>query len=162
MTEMRRKDRAKSREFSLDLIDRCTHGVLALTTGEDTPYCLPLTFARVENSLYFHAARTGRKTDLLRACPKVCVTFVGQDAPTHEEEENNFTTKFASVIVTGTAHEVLEEGEKITALEAICRKTLPHAMTGDRFQQAVSSSLSRTAIWRIDMEEISGKSNLKP
>lgn len=159
MTEMRRKDRAKSREFSLELIDRCTHGVMALTTGEDTPYCLPLTFARVENSLYFHCAHTGRKIDLLRACPNVCITFVGQDRPTHEVEINNFTTKFASAIVTGTAREVTDEAEKIAALSALCQKTLPHAMADDSFQRAVASSLHRTAIWRIDMEEISGKSN---
>lgn len=127
MTEMRRKDRAKSREFSLKLIDRCTHGVMALTTGEDTPYCLPLTFARVENSLYFHCALSGRKTDLLRVCPNVCITFVGQDAPTHEVEKNNFTTKFASAIVTGTAYEVVEDEEKIAGLRALCQKTLPHA-----------------------------------
>ena len=39
--EMRRKDRARGEAFSLELIDRCSHGVMALQTGEDTPYCLP-------------------------------------------------------------------------------------------------------------------------
>ena len=38
---MRRADRAQDRDFCLSVIDRCTHGVAALTTGEDTPYCLP-------------------------------------------------------------------------------------------------------------------------
>ena len=67
---MRRNDRAQSQEFSLALIDRCTHGVLALHTGEDTPYCLPLSFVRIENRLYFHCAREGRKIDLLRRFPR--------------------------------------------------------------------------------------------
>ena len=53
---MRRMDRAQDRAFCLELMDRCTHGVMALSTGEDTPYCLPLSFVRVDNALYFHCA----------------------------------------------------------------------------------------------------------
>ena len=44
---MRRQDRAQDRAFSLELIDRCTHGVIAISTGEPASYCLPLSFARV-------------------------------------------------------------------------------------------------------------------
>ena len=78
---MRRQDRAQDRAFSLELIDRCTHGVIAISTGEPAPYCLPLSFARVGDDLFFHCAREGRKVDLLRRFPQVCVTFVGDDRP---------------------------------------------------------------------------------
>ena len=33
----------------------------------------------------------------------------------------------------------------------------PHAMDGDKFEQAVGRSLKATGVWRIDMEDISGK-----
>ena len=78
---MRRDDRAQDRDFSLALIDRCTHGVMALSTGEPLPYCLPLSFVRIGEDLFFHCAREGRKVDLLRRSPQVCVTFVGDDRP---------------------------------------------------------------------------------
>ena len=81
---MRRSDRARSRDFSLALIDRCTHGVMALSTGEAAPYCLPLSFVRTGDELYFHCAREGRKIDLMRRFPRVCVTFVGEDRPAFE------------------------------------------------------------------------------
>ena len=68
---MRRSDRAQSLEFAQALIDRCTYGVVAISTGEDTPYCLPLSLVRVDNRLYFHCAKQGRKLDLLRRNPKV-------------------------------------------------------------------------------------------
>lgn len=155
MREMRRKDRQRSEAFCLELIDQCTNGVMALTTGEDTPYCLPLSFVRVDRSLYFHGAKEGRKTDLMRACPKVCITFVGRDDPTYRDSD--YTTLFASVIVTGTAHEVLDDGEKVMALRALCQKVLPGYMDGDKFDTAVSASLPATAVWRIDMEHLSGK-----
>ena len=157
MRPMRRKDRQRDEAFCLNLIDSSTNGVMALTTGEDTPYCLPLSFVCKDKALYFHCAKQGRKIDLLRACPKVCITFIGKDDPTYQEESNNFTTMFASAIVTGTAVEVTDDGEKIAALRLLCQKFLPHAMTGDNFQRAVAESLPATALWRIDMDHISGK-----
>jgi len=39
----------------------------------------------------------------------------------------------------------------------LCKKTLPDAMIGDNFDRAVAASLPATAVWRIDMEHISGK-----
>ena len=154
---MRRKDRQRDEAFCLDLIDKATNGVMAIATGEDTPYCLPLSFVRAEKSLYFHCAKEGRKIDLLRTNPKVCVTFIGYDSPTYQAEDNNFTTLFASAIVTGSAYEVTEDDEKIEALRALCKKLLSQAMTGDNFDRAIQTSLPVTAVWRIDLEDISGK-----
>ena len=151
---MRRKDRQQDREFSLALIDRCTHGVLALSTGEEAPYCLPLSLVRVGDCLYFHCAREGRKIQLLRRDPRVCVTFVGEDAPTFEAPAN-YTTLFQSAIVTDTASEVLDREEKIAALRALCQKLTPGFM--EHFDRAVEQSLEVTAVWRIEMDEISGK-----
>lgn len=151
---MRRKDRAQDGEFSRSLIDRCTHGVMALSTGEAAPYCLPLSFVRVGDNLYFHCAREGRKIDLLRRYPQVCVTFVGMDCPTFAAP-SLYTTYFQSAIVTGTASEVTDPGEKTNALRALCQKLTPNDMAG--FEAAIEKSLSVTAVWKIHMEEVSGK-----
>ena len=96
---MRRLDREQDRQFALSLIDRCTHGVMALSTGEDTPYCLPLSFVRVGDDLYFHCAAQGRKLELLRRCSSVCVTFVGDDRP-HFQPPAMYSTYFQSAVVT--------------------------------------------------------------
>ena len=157
---MRRSDRAQSLEFALALIDRCTYGVVSISTGEDTPYCLPLSLVRVDNRLYFHCAKQGRKLDLLRRNPKVCVTFVGVSEPAYVESQNMFTDYFQSAMVTGTASEVLEEEEKIEALRALCARMTPEGMSGDNFERAVAGSLAVTGVWRIDMEEITAKAKL--
>ena len=157
---MRRSDRAQSLEFAQALIDRCTYGVVAISTVEDTPYCLPLSLVRVDNRLYFHCAKQGRKLDLLRRNPKVCVTFVGTSEPAYVESNNTFTDYFQSAMVTGTASEVLEDDEKIEALRALCTKVTPEGMSGDNFERAVSGSLAVTGVWRIEMEEITAKAKL--
>ena len=155
---MRRSDREQSREFSLALIDRCPHGVAALSTGEDIPYCLPLSFVRIGESLYFHCAHQGRKVDLLRANPNVCVTFVGMDEPAFVAP-TMYTTYFQSAIVTGRAQEVTDPQEKISALRALCQKLTPQHMGA--FDQAIEKSLPATSVWRIDITSISGKAKQK-
>lgn len=157
---MRRSDRAQSLEFAQALIDRCTYGVVAISTGEDTPYCLPLSLVRVDNRLYFHCAKQGRKLDLLRRNPKVCVTFVGTSEPAYVESNNTFTDYFQSAMVTGTASEVLEDDEKIEALRALCTKVTPQGMSGDNFERAVTGSLPVTGVWRIEMEDVTAKAKL--
>ena len=152
---MRRMDRAQDRAFCLELMDRCTHGVMALSTGEDTPYCLPLSFVRVDNALYFHCAKEGRKLDLLRRNPHVCITFMGGDIPAFVPPAM-YTTYFQSVIVTGSAREVTSPAEKTSALRALCEKLTPYDL-GEGFDRAMEKSLNVTAVWRVDMEDISGK-----
>ena len=155
---MRRADRQQDRAFCLDVIDRCSHGVVAISTGEDMPYCLPLSLVRVDNSLYFHCAKEGRKVELLRKNPQVCITFVAQDEPAFLPPAT-YTTHYRSVIATGAAVEVTQAEEKTDALRALCQKTMPDHMAA--FEQAIAHSLSVTAVWRIDLEKISGKAKLK-
>ena len=155
---MRRNDRAQDRDFSLSLIDRCTHGVMALSTGESVPYCLPLSFVRVGDELYFHCAREGRKVDLLRRFPQGCVTFVGEDRPAFVAPAE-YTTYFQSVLITGRACEVTDPAEKTEALRVLCQKVTPEHMEG--FAAAMEKSLAVTAVWKIHMEEITGKAKLE-
>ena len=70
-----------------------------------------------------------------------------------------YTTYFQSVIVTGTASEVTDDREKIAALEALCRKVTPDHMGA--FDQAMENSLSVTSVWRVDMDQITGKAKVK-
>lgn len=155
---MRRTDRARDRDFSLALIDRCTHGVMALSTGEPVPYCLPLSLVRMGDCLYFHCAREGRKIDLLRRFPQVCITFVGDDRPVFVPPAM-YSTYYQSAIVTGTASEVTDPQEKRDALHALCQKLTPDYMDG--FEGALKASLTVTAVWKVRMEDISGKAKLE-
>lgn len=155
---MRRSDRALSHEAALAIIDHAPFGTVAMCGKDGLPYCVPLNLVRVNNDLYFHCALSGTKSDLLRSDGRVCITFVTQAQPGYQAEKNNFTCFYRSAIVTGQAHEVLDPLEKTEALRAICRRFLPDAMVGDNFSRAVETSLHRTGIWRISMDQITGKS----
>ena len=149
---MRRKDRERDAAFAQHVLDTCVYATLAMTDDKGQPYCVPVNVVRQADALYFHAALEGRKTDCLRAHPKVCVAAVGRT----RVPPGKFTMQYESAIATGDAQEVTDEAEKIQALRLLCQKFTPADM--EAFDAAVARSLARTAIWRIHIQTLTGKS----
>lgn len=148
---VRRKDRERTEEFALSVVDKCEYAVMSVVLEDGSPYGVPLSIARDGEFIYFHCAQEGRKTDALKENSRVCLSCVGD---THRLEDE-FSTEYESAAVFGTAEPVLQDEEKIHALRLICRRHTP--MNMENFDQAIEMSLKRTAIWRIRIDQITGK-----
>ncbi len=148
---MRRKDREMNSDFALLVSDKCEYAVLAMTDHDNMPYCLPLTIVREEDTIYFHSAMAGLKTDILKTNPNICMTCVGD---THRLEDK-FTTEFESAVIRGKAYEVTDAQEKIHALRLLCLRHTPANM--QQFDDSIRKSLDRTAVWKIKISSITGK-----
>jgi nitroimidazol reductase NimA-like FMN-containing flavoprotein (pyridoxamine 5'-phosphate oxidase superfamily) len=148
---MRRKDRKMSREFAEGIIDRSVYGAMATVGSDGLPYSVPLSFVRDGAWLYFHCAQEGYKIDNMKNQTRVSVTFVGDVIipPT------DFTVGYESAIVSGSAGEVTDRDEKIHALRLICERYTPANMAA--FDEAIEKSLDNTGVWKIRIDEISGK-----
>ena len=147
---MRRKDREMDKEFAYTVLDAAPYVTLAMAE-KGLPYCIPISPARSEDSLYFHCALEGLKNDLLSAQPKVCISAVSYVRPV----EGKFTTEFSSAVAFGTARFITDDAEKIKALRLICEKYTPDNMPN--FDAAISASLGRTGVVRIDLDSVTGK-----
>ena len=123
---------------------------LAMHDGE-YPYVLPLNFVRQGQALYIHCAPEGHKLDCIRQNPRVAFTLMG-DVTIHREKS---TTYFKSLCGKGTACIVEDEAEKGRALDAIAQRYAALCP-----QPTPKSSIKRTAIVRIDIEELTGKRSL--
>ncbi len=148
---MRRKDREMDCEFALGIADKCEYAVLSMAEGQNIPYCVPISIVRDGDVIYFHCARDGRKVNVLRNNPKVCISCVGDT----KRAIDKFTTEYESAIICGEAIEVDSEEEKIHALRLICQRHTPANM--QNFDAAIARSLSRTAIWKVRISSITGK-----
>jgi len=155
MREMRRKDRERPADFALNVADTCAYAVMATVNPDGSPYCIPLSFAREGEWLYFHCAFEGHKIDNLNTSNRVCICCVGTSTPIPEE----YTMEYESAVINGAASEVTDREEKIHALDLIVRRYAPENMAG--FEAAIESMLGRTAIWKIHIDEISGKARAK-
>ena len=147
---MRRKDRQMPKEFALQVVDKCEYAVLSMLSNGN-PYCVPLTIVRVDNSIYFHCAKAGEKYNALLQNPNVCLACVGDTnvVPQH------FTTEYESAIVKGRATLVESDDEKIMALKVLCQTYTPSNMS--QFDGAINASLDRTAIFKISIDDVTGK-----
>ncbi|EJP22402.1 pyridoxamine 5'-phosphate oxidase [Peptostreptococcaceae bacterium AS15] len=150
--EMRRKDRQKDEKFALEVVDSSQFANISMYDGKE-PYTVVISHVRKGESIYFHCAKAGRKIDILKENPRVCVSFVSQNIPTYETD--NFTTLFKSAIFYGNAVFVTDEDEKKDALKILCEKYLPEYM--ENFDSAMKRSFAVTQIIRIDFESFSAK-----
>ena len=151
MRPMRRKDREMPENFALNITDKCAYVVLATVSPDGSPYCVPLSMAREEEWLYFHSAKEGHKIDNLRLNNKVCIVCVGDV----EVIPGEFSTEFESAVIFGRAEEINDREEKIMALRIISERYTPDNMAA--FNEAINRQLDLTSVWKIHIDEISGK-----
>ena len=139
-------------DCALNFMDNAPYITVGMTDCDGMPYSVPLSLARTdEKTFYFHCATEGKKLDILREKPHVCLTAVSKCKPTVGPKDGSFTLEFKSAIAFGKAEIVADDNEKREALRAICQRFLPHHM--DAFNAAVARSMSRTAVVRITLTE---------
>lgn len=148
---MRRKDREMDRDFALTVADKCEYAFLSVVDPEGKPYGVALTVVRHENNMYFHCAKEGFKIDCFRANPNACMVCVGDT----QRQKDKFTTTYESAVIRGKLSEVTGDEEKIFALKILCERHTPTNMPN--FDDAIKASLARTAVWKMSIDEITGK-----
>jgi nitroimidazol reductase NimA-like FMN-containing flavoprotein (pyridoxamine 5'-phosphate oxidase superfamily) len=117
------------------------------------PYIVTLNYGYRESTMYFHSAVAGRKTRILGNGSRVCFTVV----PSHElltaEKACDFSARYESVVGYGAVRLIEDPEEKRRGLSIIMAQ---YAAGDFTFPEAV---LAKTAVFAVDIEELSGKSN---
>jgi len=150
---MRRSDRAITDPQELDSVLReaavCRMGLC----DEGKPYVVPMNYGYRDGSVFLHSATEGRKIEILRRNPNVCLEFEKDVELVPAEAACSFSMKYRSVIASGKA--VFLEGteEKSFGLNAIMLQ-----VTGREFVFP-PQALEKIVVLRVDLEECSGKHN---
>mgnify|MGYP003398166166 CR=1 FL=1 len=150
-TEIRRKDRAISREEAIQILKNGQYGVLA-TMGEDGyPYGVPISYAYTDDGkLWIHGAKEGHKVNNLQFCPKVSFTVVGKT----QVLPDKFSTLYESAVVFGEIH-LCEGMDRMKGIMAIVEKYSPDYLSeGEAFAQKAMNAMH---IYYIKIEAITGK-----
>lgn len=153
---MRRKERQATQEQATLWLRESEFAVLCMNDADGKPYGVPISPVLVDNTVYFHCAPDGKKLECIAFQPDVCLVCADGVVPIPEQ----YSTAFHSAIAFGTASIVQDEAEKIEALRLICEKYAASNMAG--FDEAISRSLHRTWIVRIDLSQITGKQKKLP
>ena len=118
---------------------------------DDTPYVVPLSFGYKDKTIYFHSAKQGKKTDILKQNNKVCFEFDIDHELVKAEKGCNWGMKFRSVIGFGKAYFIEDMEEKQKALDIIMQNY------SDQTFEFLEKRLNNTLVGKIEIDQITGK-----
>jgi nitroimidazol reductase NimA-like FMN-containing flavoprotein (pyridoxamine 5'-phosphate oxidase superfamily) len=121
------------------------------TDGNGYPYVLPVHFVYSEGRILIHTAREGRKIDMLRKNPELCVEIDEYLGLTPAEKACGYGSRYRSLIAFGRAKFVEAEEEKRRALQMLMEK-----YTGRSFDFS-ARDVETVGIIEIKLDEITGK-----
>jgi uncharacterized protein len=151
---MRRDDRAIPDDEAQHILQAGEYGVLSTVSADGQPYGVPVSYAYTGEAIYFHCAVEGHKLDNLRDNNRVSFCVVGQT----QVLPDKFATNYESVIVFGTAHEVVDE-EKHAGLVEILKKYSPDFLEkGERY---INGDGPKARVYKIVIESMTGKARRK-
>lgn len=161
---VRRRDRAVTDEaWIADLLTRAPMAAIA-TVADGQPFINSNIFAYVPDrrAIYVHTARYGRTRANVEGGAAVClsVSEMGRLLPAATALE--FSVEYAGVVVFGTMHIVEEPIEAAEGLQLMLDKYAPHLRPGEHYRAVTAEELVRTSVFRIDIEEWSGKRKVAP
>jgi nitroimidazol reductase NimA-like FMN-containing flavoprotein (pyridoxamine 5'-phosphate oxidase superfamily) len=138
-------------------------GTLATAEGQQ-PYQSTLLFGYDEHkhAIYLHTARRGRVWENLRTNPQVCFTAAQMGRLLPAETALNFSVEYRSVVVFGSAVLVESAEEAEFALQLLLDKYFPQYHPGDDYRPITPEERNATAVYRLDIEEWSGKQKSAP
>lgn len=134
------------------ILNRLTHGVLALAGDDGYPYALPINYVVEGNKIYFHCAQEGHKIDAIRRCDKASFCVVDQDLVVPEE----LTDYFRSVIAFGKIHIIEDEADKYHAIDLLIAHYCPDLDQKGR-DASIQGGMHRLCMLEFNIENISGK-----
>lgn len=119
------------------------------------PYIVPLCFGYEDRTVYFHMAQSGKKLDILRSNPQVCVEFEADCELVRKDYSAccDWGMKYRSVIGFGAAEIVEDPQEKDHALQVIMRQ---YADSDEPFTFS-PAVFKQTAVIRVRIDEMTGK-----
>lgn len=156
---VRRADRAITDDAWIRaLLKHAPYGVLA-TVYDGQPFVNQNLFVYDEagHAIYLHTARLGRTQANIEAEEKVCfsVSEMGRLLPAEVALE--FSVEYSGVVVFGKGVIVKDEAEATRALHLLLDKYFPHLRRGLDYRPVVPEELKRTAVYRLAIEQWSGK-----
>ena len=153
--EMKRTKQLLSEAETIEILQSCTSGVLAVTGDNDYPYAVPLSYVYKDGKLFFHFAKAGYKIDSILKNNKVSFCVIKTD----DVVQKTFTTHFRSVIAFGRARMLTDDGEKKYALECLVEKYSPDYIAEGQSEIVREWKLVNVA--EVEIEHITGKAAIE-
>ena len=104
-----------------DIINKCDTCHVSMVDKDNMPYVLPMNFGYREEVIYLHSAPQGKKIDIIKNNPNVCIAFSADHHLRwqHEKVACSYSMKYRSVLAQGKIEFITDIDKKIEALNII-------------------------------------------
>ncbi|MFW5707411.1 MAG: pyridoxamine 5'-phosphate oxidase family protein [Bacteroidota bacterium] len=135
------------------VIDKCEACYIAMIDQDNKPYVLPFNFGFENNTIYLHSGPVGRKLDIMRNNPEVCVNFSTDHKLFFRNEEVacSYGMRYRSVLAFGKIVFVEDYDEKVECMNIIMRK-----YTGKDFSYN-PPAINNLVIYKVVIDKIETK-----
>lgn len=138
-----------------DIIDEIIHQALICHLScclDNAPYLIPLSFGYDGKAIFIHTASAGKKITIFERNSRVCLSFVSQaDLITSPDQACDWSFAYSSVVAEGEISEITDLESKSSAMNQIMLHYSDHEWA------LPENSLSSTRIWKIVLENPTGK-----
>ena len=124
------------------------------------PYVIPINFARFGDTIVLHGAKASRLLKHIEAGNPVCVEVTIVDGLVLARSVFHHSVNYRSVVLFGTGRPVMDEQEKLTALEAVTEHLIPGRWKEAR--RPNHKELNATSVVSIPIDEASAKVRVGP
>jgi nitroimidazol reductase NimA-like FMN-containing flavoprotein (pyridoxamine 5'-phosphate oxidase superfamily) len=124
-----------------------------MVDGEGKPYVIPMNFGFKEDVIYLHGAQHGKKIDILKNNPAVCINFTTDHLLRYQNEEVacSWSMKYRSVLCYGETEFILEAEEKIAAFHSVMDQ---YAEGEFKFNPP---SIREVNVWKVKVIKFEGR-----
>jgi len=124
------------------------------------PYVLPTAYARIGDDLYLHGSPGNRMLRTGKTGLGLCVTVTLLDGLVLARSAFHHSMNYRSVVLLGTATEVVERDEKQAAFRALVEHVAPGRW--DSVRIPTDDEITRTLVLRLPITEGSAKIRTGP
>jgi len=149
---MRRKEKEIHEPAAIEAVIAAAPVCRVAMCDGDQPYLVPMCFGYAEGVFYLHCARAGRKLEVLRKNPNVCLEVEDAVAVTPGKTACDWGVAFRSVMAFGRAEEVDSPEERRRGLDLV----MAHYDPAGRHDYP-DGMLGRTVVLRVRPERMTGK-----
>ena len=124
-------------------------------SDDNVPYIVTMNFGYKKGrkpALFFHSAREGKKIDIIKRNNSACFQVSIEHKMAKTDVKCNCSMNYRSVVGMGRISFLTEKDEKIEALNCI----MSHYFEEEE-HHFEDNHIDMTTIFRLDVEEISGK-----
>ena len=135
------------------IIRKCEICNLAMVDESGFPYVLPMNFGFEGDYIYFHSAPAGRKIDIIKNNPNVCISFSADEQIrwVNEEVACSWGMKYRSVLAYGEVEIVDDFEKKEEALKIIMSNYSDREFTFN------APAVRDVFVFRVKIEKLHGR-----